>query len=46
MFLKSEVGPVWRGLVQWLRSPLDDAAGLLGWIVAALIGAYALAREW
>ena len=33
------------GSVQQLRSPLDGAASLLGWIVVALVGAYAHVRE-
>ena len=44
MFLKSEVDPTGWGSVYWLRSPLDGAATLLGWRVAALLGAYAHAR--
>ena len=46
MFLKSEVGPVGRGSVQWLCSLLDGYASLLGWIVVRLAGAYAHAWEW
>ena len=45
LFLRSEVGPVGQGVVKWLRSLLDGAASLLGWITAALVGAYAHAQE-
>ena len=47
MFFKSEVGPSWAGLsvTAPLRSPLDGAASLLGWIVAVLIGVYVWERE-
>ena len=46
MFLKSEVGPVGRGSVQQLRSPLGGTAILLGRMVVELVGVYVHAREW